>query len=146
MELTKELAGTPLRSYHFTVERGKIHEFCKAIGETNPIYLDPEAAKAAGYKDTPVPPTFQTAFQFWGYRELWDDMRDMGIDTSRLLHAKEEYIYLNPVYPGDVIHAKGKVEDVKAGKMSIVVFHTIYSNQEQLPCIEARFSIIIRPE
>lgn len=151
MELSKEilgkkLVGKKLRSYTYTVERGKIREFCQAIGETNPLYLDPEFAKSKGYKDTPVPPTFQTAFQFWGYKEMWSDMEAMGIDTKRLLHMKEEYHYNDPVYPGDEIRAEVVVDDVKVGKMSIVVFHTTYYNQENQPCIEAKFSIIIRPE
>lgn len=146
MELSKEIAGRKLRPYSFVVERGKVREFCRAIGETNPLYLDPEVARRAGFRDTPIPPTFQTVFQFWGYTELWDDMRSMGIDTDRLLHMKEDYTYHSPVYPGETIHAEGEVVDVKVGKMSIVVFHTTYTGEDGAPRIEARMSIIIRPK
>lgn len=146
MSLSTDSIGKKLRSYSYTIERGKIREFCEAIGETNPVYLDPEAARAAGFEDTPIPPTFQTTFQFWGYKELWDDMLDMGVDTDRLLHMKEEYTFLKQLYPGDVITSDGVVDDVRTGKMNMAIFKTIFNNQKGEPCIEAKFSIIIRPE
>ncbi|MBI3395886.1 MAG: MaoC family dehydratase N-terminal domain-containing protein [Spirochaetia bacterium] len=146
MALSKEIVGRKLDPYTFTVERGKVKEFCKAIGETNPLYLDPKAAKEAGFDDTPIPPTFQTAFQFWGYPKIWDDMKDMGIDIARLLHMKEEYTYVKPIYPGTVVHAQGEVIDVKTGKMDMVTFKTTYANEKGEPCIEAEMAIVIRPE
>ncbi len=146
MELTKEIIGRSLPPYTFHIERNKIREFCLAIGETNPLYLDPEAARAEGYEDTPIPPTFQTVFQFWGNLDVWDQMRDLGIDTERLLHLKEEYTYLKPLYPGETIQASVVVEDVKTGKMNMVTFRSRYSNKEGETCIEARMTIVIRPE
>jgi hypothetical protein len=65
-ELSKDIVGRKMEPFTFTVERGKVKEFLQAIGETNAIYHDVSAAKAAGYTDTPVPLTFQTAFTFWG--------------------------------------------------------------------------------
>ena len=144
--LSKDLVGRKLKSYTVPVERGKIREFCMAIGETNPIYLDPEAARKAGFQDTPIPPTFQTSFQFWGYPEIFDDMRAMGIDTNRLLHMKEEYTYLKPVYPGTNIHAEGEVVDVKTGKMDMVTFKTVFRDDKGEACIEAHMGIVLRPE
>lgn len=146
MELSKDLVGKKLRPYTYVVERGKVQEFLQAIGETNELYTNPDVAKENGFADTPIPPTFQTAFQFWGYKELWTDMEEMGIDTNRLLHMKEDYTYFEPIYPGDEIHAEGEVEDVKVGKMSIVVFRTVYKKSSGSSCIEAKFSIVIRPE
>jgi len=40
------------------VEPFQLRLFAKAIGETNPIYLEEEAAKAAGYRNMLAPPTF----------------------------------------------------------------------------------------
>ncbi|MCB1174895.1 MAG: MaoC family dehydratase N-terminal domain-containing protein [Leptospiraceae bacterium] len=145
-ELSKDIIGKKLNAYTVTVERGKIREFCQAIGETNPIYLDPEAAKAAGFEDTPIPPTFQTSFVFWGYQQIWDDMRAVGIDTDRLLHMKEDYTYLKPVYPGTEIHAQAEISDVKTGKMNTVTFRTVFKNSAGEALIEAEMGIIIRPE
>ncbi|PWS52277.1 hypothetical protein DLE01_06255, partial [Streptomyces sp. FT05W] len=42
----------------YEVGREKIREFAEAVGDTNPAYTDPEAAKALGYSDVIAPPTF----------------------------------------------------------------------------------------
>ena len=145
-ELSKDIIGTKLATYNFTVDRGKVKEFCKAIGETNPIYLDQKAAKEAGFEDTPIPPTFQTCCNFWGYDTFWEDVQNMGIDTNRLLHMKEEYDYIKPVYPGVTLTVTGEVSDVKIGKMNMVMFKTKFANESGESMIEAEMGIVIRPE
>jgi hypothetical protein len=40
------------------VERGRLRFFAKAISETDPVYTDEAAARAAGHPALPVPPTF----------------------------------------------------------------------------------------
>ena len=147
--LSKELVGRKLRTFEIDVERGKIREFCQAIGETNPVYLDPAAARAAGFEDTPAPPTFQTSFVFWGYGydQFWADLKGLGIDTDRLLHMKEEYTYLRPLYPGMRVRGTAEVVDVKTGKMDMVTLQSIFSDvKDGEPCIQAAMAIILRPE
>ena len=61
MQLDKGLIGHAFNAFTTTVEAGKIRLFCKAIGEENPIYVDEAAARAAGYRAIPAPPTFLTA-------------------------------------------------------------------------------------
>ena len=52
----------PTRPYE--VGREKIREFAEAVGDTNPAYMDPEAAKALGHPDVIAPPTFVFAITF----------------------------------------------------------------------------------
>ncbi len=47
------------------MERGRLRMFAAAIGETDPIYTDVEAARAAGHPDLPVPPTFSLRTRVW---------------------------------------------------------------------------------
>jgi hypothetical protein len=146
-ELSKDIVGRKMEPFTFTVERGKVKEFLQAIGETNAIYHDVNAAKAAGYTDTPVPLTFQTAFTFWGYGDkFWSDLDSFGIDTKRLLHMKEEYTYFEPIYPGVTVSCQVEVIDVKVGKMNMVTFKNTYSDGKGKVFIEAEMAIVIRPE
>ena len=46
------------------IERGKVREFALAVGEDNPIFYDPEAARREGLPDVVAPPTF-TVSQIW---------------------------------------------------------------------------------
>jgi acyl dehydratase len=71
-------------------------------------------------------------------------MTSFGIDIKRLLHLKEEYTYLKPLYPGKV-WAQSEVVDVKTGKMDMVTFRTTYHNSKDEPIIQAEMAIVIRP-
>ncbi len=42
----------------YEVGREKIREFADAIRDDNPVYRDPAAAQALGYRDVIAPPTF----------------------------------------------------------------------------------------
>jgi acyl dehydratase len=44
--------------FRVPVEAGAILQFCRAIGETDPTYLDAAHARAAGHADVLAPPTF----------------------------------------------------------------------------------------
>ena len=48
----------------YEVGREKIREFAEAVGDSNPAYVDPEAAKALGYSDVIAPPTFVFSITF----------------------------------------------------------------------------------
>ena len=61
MPLNRDFIG---RTYDgngtFEVGREHIRRFAQAIGDTNPAYVDPAAAKALGHPDVIAPPTFLT--------------------------------------------------------------------------------------
>ena len=46
----------------YAVGREKVREYAAAVGETNPLYFDPEAARAAGYGDVLAPPMFVVVY------------------------------------------------------------------------------------
>src|SRR5258708_16565292 len=91
--------GQSFPPFTIEIERGNIHEFALAIGDTNPIYHDREAAQAAGYTDVPFFPTTPTIFWFWGNKELVNQLASLGIDVIRILHSIEEYEYLPTISP-----------------------------------------------
>ena len=48
--------------YLVTAER--IASFCAAVGDHNPLYVDPEAAKAGVYGEIVAPPAFVASFRY----------------------------------------------------------------------------------
>ena len=145
MALDLSYKGKEFEPFTFEVDRAKIRELCIAIGDENQIFADKDVAKALGYKDTPAPLTFATVMTFWGYPQVWDRMREMGVDVKRLLHAKEEYEYFAPIYPGDVISGVVSVDAMRDGAMGMVVFKTTYKRGEEVVTI-AKMSIMIPPQ
>jgi N-terminal half of MaoC dehydratase len=115
------------------VERGKIREMAKAIGDANPIFSNRDAAIREGYKDCPAPATFLTVPIMWSTC-LPEILTDLGINFMRLLHGEESYEYYREIYPGDVITATPKVASIeektnKAGKkMDLLTIEMLYTN------------------
>lgn len=114
----KTKVGKVFPPYIFEVEKGKIAEFAMAVSQkesksqVKPIYVDAGAAKTAGYKDIVPPSTFQTCFLLWGGGGLMPMLQEVGINLIRLLHGEEEYEYLLPVHPGDVMTGVIKVVEM----------------------------------
>jgi acyl dehydratase len=144
MALDLSYKGKQIAAFTFEVDRSKIRELCAAIGDANPIFTDPEAAKTEGYAGTPAPLTFASLATFCGCPGIWDLMAGMGIDTARLLHAKEEYEYLAPIYPGDKLAAAITVEALRGGAMEMAGFKTTYTRGGE-PVLVARMTIIVPP-
>jgi hypothetical protein len=71
------------------VERGKIHELCRAVRATDPAYFT---------GDHPVaPPTFLTTTFFW--EELMPGSNPWALvkmDQQRGMHAEQEYVFHGP--------------------------------------------------
>lgn len=132
------------------VERCKIHELALAVGDTNPIYHSKEAAQEAGYSDVPIFPISPTAFGFWGNTEMLSHLVSLGINVMAILHGEEEYEYLAPIYPGDVLTgvvtvASGRSRRGSDGSsMDIVTLETVYTNQEGRQVLKARETLIAR--
>lgn len=142
--------GTSFAPFTYEVQRGKIHELNLAIGDMNPIYHSREAAQAAGYADVPISPTTPTLFNFWGNRTRGSSMADLGIDVSRILHGEEEYEYLAPIYPDDVLTGTttlidGKTRPGSGGhSLDILTLETRYVNQHNQPVLNTRASLVVR--
>ena len=58
MPVNAEAVGKEYAPVLYAVGREKIREYAAATGETSPVCLDLEAARAAGYADVVAPPMF----------------------------------------------------------------------------------------
>ncbi|WP_158844965.1 MaoC family dehydratase N-terminal domain-containing protein [Saccharothrix deserti] len=94
----------------YEVGREKIREFADAVGETSPVHRDPEAARAAGYKDVIAPPTFAIIVSLKANDVLIEDP-DLGLDYSRVVHGDQTFVHHRPITAGDrltvVLHVDG---------------------------------------
>ena len=141
--------GTEYPPIIWEVERGKIKELAKAIGDPDPVYLDKEAAIAEGYKDTPAPTTFLTVPMMW-CDKMPAIINDLKINFMMVLHGEEEYEYYQQIYPGDVITGTPKVVKMeektsKSGaKMDMITMEVLYTNQRGEEVAKARSLLVER--
>ncbi len=141
--LALELAPLP-----FEVERGRLRAFARSIGETNPVYRDVDAARAAGHRDLPVPPTFFFSMSMetdrpFGYLEA------LGVDLRFVLHGEQSFDYHAMAYAGDELVLQDRITDVydkRGGAMEFVVKETEVHRAEELLATARSVVVLRHPE
>jgi acyl dehydratase len=128
----------------YAVGREKIREYASAVGETNPLYFDVDAARAAGYADVVAPPMFAVVY---AARSVGPAILDpeVGIDFARMLHAGQEFVWGPLVVAGDEITTTASVKDIsERGGMNFFVFETVSTNQRGETVCTATWTQIVR--
>ena len=131
-QINMGMQGKEFAPWTVTVERGKIKEFARAIGDLSPFYLDDEVGRASEWGDIVAPPTFPITFRDDAY-DSGQFLKDLGTDISRLLHGEQEFEHYLPIQPGQTYLCRSKVVDIyektgRTGPMAFVVRETSITN------------------
>lgn len=144
--IDKHWIGHELPPSELLIERGRLRFFAKAIGETDPVYVDEAAAHAAGYPDLPAPPTFLFAAELdSGVTDRL--LADLQIPLSRLLHGEQGFTYHRPACAGDTITVRSRIDDIydkKNGALEFVVKRSTATNQRGELVAELRTVMVCR--
>jgi len=142
--------------HSFHVDRTGILLFASALGETNPIYWDEEAAKATSLGGVIAPPTFAISSAHWNPDYALKGIRRIpaskprpaaatgggggggggGMNIARVLHGEQRFEYHEPVRPGmklTVTTKPGKTwskEGEKGGTMNFSETITEYRDEK----------------
>jgi len=128
------------------IEKGRLLFFAKAIGETNPVYTDEVAAKAAGYPSLPALPTFIFAAEL-DANTLVPAVKEMGVNLERILYGEQQFTYFAPICAGDTITVESKFTDVyekKGGALEFLVKESVVTNQHATKVAEMRSVVVVR--
>ena len=128
IQVNRGVVGKEYPPWPVTVERGRIKDFARALGDPNPFYLDDQVGAASEWGDVIAPPTFPVSFR----DERADSaalLRDLGVDISRVLHGEQEFEIHRQLRPGETYLCRTKVLDIyekagKSGPMAFVVRET----------------------
>ncbi len=119
------------------VGRASIRKFAMALEDTNPLYVDREAARQSQYGDVIAPPTY--VCEIWQYYR--GQLDEEGGFTDRLempdgqaVRASNDYIFHRPLRPDDIVTACWTIRDIYAkggrtGPLLFVVVYITYTNQ-----------------
>ncbi len=119
----------------FEVERGRLRLFAKAIGLTDPVYVDVAAARSAGHPDLLVPPTFLGNSLELEIAAPLSWLSDLGGDLTKTTHAEQAFIYHAMAYAGDSLVLHRRIVDVytkKGGALEFVVKQTDVKRGDKL--------------
>ena len=144
MALKTDLIGKEHTPVAYEVGREKIREYARAVGETNPIYLDPEAARAAGFSSVVAPPMFCVVYcgQAMG-PALFDP--EVGINFALMVHGGQEFVWGPLVVAGDEISTTVSVKsiDERVGN-GFYVFESQSVNQDGETVCTGTWTNIVR--
>jgi acyl dehydratase len=84
------------------VTRADLLGFARATGQTDPVFVDLAAARAAGHPDLPAPPTYLFGLTLRG-PDPWRWAVDAGLDMARALHGEQGFTYDATVHAGDLL-------------------------------------------
>jgi acyl dehydratase len=132
----------PTRPY--LVGREKIREFARAVLANNPINLEVEAARAAGYTDIVAPPTFAVVVQELTLQQLLAEP-DAGIDFARVVHGEQRFSFTRPIVAGDELTATLTVASVKSlGGHSMVTAESSIVDADGAHVVTATSTLVVR--
>ena len=107
------------------VTRSRLHNFAKATGQDQPVYTDVDAAKQAGYRDLPVPPTFLFGIELEA-PDPFAFVTELGVDLRTVLHGEQKFDYRQMAFAGDELTAPNRTTDIyekKGGFAAITPVH-----------------------
>jgi acyl dehydratase len=144
--LDKTFIGHEFAPRFAEVEKGQLKFFAKATGETNPIYFDEEAARAAGYEALPAPPTFQFSLELLA-ADAQGPLGLLNVDIGKVLHGEQQFSFERQIYAGDTIKLVTRIVDIydkKGGALEFIVQETTAENQHAEPVGKTRTVTVVR--
>jgi acyl dehydratase len=139
-----DAVGKSYPSTLYAVGREKIKEYALAVGETNPLHLDPEAARAAGFRDVVAPPMFCVVYSSPAIGPAIFDP-EVGINFAMMVHGGQEFAWGPLVVAGDEITTTVSVKSVeeRAGN-GFYVFESQSTNQDGETVCTGTWTNIVR--
>ena len=140
LEYDRSLHEREYRAGPFNITEEMVRGFSRSIGETNPIFIDPAAAQAAGYRGVVAPPTLCTLL----VRQV--ELPSLGLSFGRVqFHAGQRVQPRAPIVAGDALTASSRLKEVypktgRSGTMVFIVWETTFHNQDGVVVAEVQES------
>jgi acyl dehydratase len=144
--MDKSLIGKKYEPFTIEVEKGRIAQFAKSIGEDSPIYFDEKSAKNANYRAIPAPPTFLYTITM-DAGQSFNVLEDMGIEKTNAVHGEQGFTYHNTICAGDIITGQQEIVDIydkKNGALWFIVTNIKLVNQTGEHMSDLHSVIVVR--
>ncbi|MQA84266.1 MAG: hypothetical protein GEV03_06505 [Streptosporangiales bacterium] len=119
----KEHVGRSTRQRLGPMSAAQFQRFAVAVGDLNPRYFDPEAAREQGFPGVVAPPLYLTSVLGWQAGPAEDELRPDGAESEvmagvplegvRLMGAGQEVELSHPVCDGTDVTLEVSVDDVE---------------------------------
>lgn len=128
----------------YEIGREKMKEYASAINDSNPHYHDKEFGKKSRYGDNIAPPLFASVYNLMGCANMFFDP-ELALNFAMLVHGEQEFEWLKPIKPGDIITTTGKIVDIaEKGNNDVIKYEARSKNQEGELVTIGRATFVIR--
>jgi hydroxyacyl-ACP dehydratase HTD2-like protein with hotdog domain len=124
------------------VERARLRAFFRAIGETNPAVVEPDASGRIA-----IPPTYLFCLEMLDAENPLAFLEEIGVPTEQSLHADQTFSYHLPIYVGDRLTFNARVVDIfqkKGGLLTFVIQDVEVLNQDNQLVAEIRRTLVVK--
>jgi acyl dehydratase len=136
--------GKTYEPFEYEVGREKIREYATAIGEINPVHLDPAAAREAGHRALVAPPMFAVVYSAPAMLPALFDP-EVAMNFAMMVHGGQEFVWSELVLAGDVITTTASVKDISQREaMTFYVFESVSANQDGREVVRGTWTNIVR--
>lgn len=145
MPVPPTAVGTVIFDEDVSIDRSQLRLFAKATGISTATNVDVTAARAAGYRDLLVPPTFLVGLPLM-QPDPFRWLADLGIDLRTVLHGTQSFTYHAPACAGDPLHVRSvitAIEEKKGGLLELIDAESEVTNAAG-PVATLRQTIIVR--
>jgi acyl dehydratase len=144
MPVNDKAVGKSYDPVVYAVGREKIREYARAVGESNPVHLDVQAARDAGYADVVAPPMFAVVYSAPSVGPPIFDP-EIELNFAMMVHGGQEFEWGAPVVAGDEITTTARVKDIseKDGR-GYYVFESTSVNQRGEQVCRGTWTNIVR--
>lgn len=144
MALGTDAVGKTYPPVTYAVGREGVRAYALAVGETEPLHLDLEHARAAGHADLVAPPMFAVVYATPAIALAIFDP-EVGIDFARMVHGVQEFAWGPLVVAGDEVTTTVRVEAVgERGGMGSFVFASVSVNQDGDTVCAGTWTTVVR--
>ena len=144
MPVNTQAVGKQYDPVVYAVGREKIREYARAVGETNPLHLDVDAARAAGYGDLVAPPMFAVVYSAPAVGPPIFDP-DIELNFAMMVHGGQEFVWGAPVVAGDEVTTVASVKDIhESDGRGYYVFESVSTNQRGEEVCRGTWTNIVR--
>jgi acyl dehydratase len=144
MPVNTKAVGKTYEPTLYAVGREKVKEYSRAVGETNPLHLDAQAARVAGYADVVAPPMFAVVYSAPSVGPPIFDP-DIELNFAMMVHGGQEFEWGPLVVAGDEITTVTSVKDIsERDGRGYYVFESLSRNQRSEQVCRGTWTNIVR--
>jgi acyl dehydratase len=157
MSVDQENVGRRYGPYRFEVGREHLRDFVAATGmgvpgrvfrappeAAHPWTWDEAAAATSPHGGLVAPPSYAACFAIEPFAAACTDPA-LSIDVVRLVHGDQQFEWMGPVRPGDVLTTTGEITSLRErGPLDFVEVTTTSVNQRGETVVRGVWTAIIR--